>query len=267
MSVAVRIKWGNRWESACPRTCWAQNLQDGCKYKCLLDLHKGLSTGESETCFVRPVSTLLLEKLWKAICPSASYLCKLAHPIIAQTVCMLTSLAIGFLSPYREFHLRWSSNCNQACMGSPYLLSVNLTSFSSPPLVFLSPVSAPFAGIACVCTIPEKTTQNLSTHHPPFFWTVVQVSTPRVPFYENAANSLCLGKRQGTAAPKRPTCFLSVQNLESGQFLHCLWFSLRIFPTALFRPTWPKETLFVHYCSEGSSTNISLLKLCQRPGF
>lgn len=29
---------------------------------------------------------------------------------------------------------------------------------------------------------------------------------------------------------KRPTCFLSVQDLETGQFLSCLWFSFRIFP-------------------------------------
>lgn len=31
-----------------------------------------------------------------------------------------------------------------------------------------------------------------------------------------------------------------MQNLKTSQFLYCVWFSFRIFPTALFRPTWPK---------------------------
>lgn len=94
---------------------------------------------------------------------------------------------------------------------------------------------------------------NLNAHHPPFSKRCTSLHSPSPVLWECSKQPLSREEARDSS-PKRPTCFLSMQNLETGQFLHCLSFRFRLFPTALFRPTWPKETLFVHYCSERSCT-------------
>lgn len=88
-------------ETHCPRACWAL-LQEGCKYKRPLSLHRAFLSGNLKHVLSDP------EKSWRRACPSASYLCESAHPLTAQTDHMLTSLHVGFvvlhgIPSYMEF--------------------------------------------------------------------------------------------------------------------------------------------------------------------
>lgn len=244
VSVAVRLRWGERWKSAV--------LEPAGPF-----FRKAVNTN-TRSVFTGPFCL----GIWNTFCQT----CVSSAPWKVTE----KSVSIGLLpvrvstSPHSPDRLHahitarwlgrltWSSNCSHVCTRSLGLLSGSLPSFSSRSLVSL-PLQSLLHLLVWRVLVSSLRRLNLSANHPPFSERCTSLHSPSPGLWERSKQPLSREEARDSS-PKRPTCFLSMQNPETSQFLHCLSFRFRLFPTALFRPTWPKETLFVHYCSERSCT-------------
>lgn len=107
-----------------------------------------------------------------------------------------------------------STSCQGVCLPSALC-----------PLWCLFPISAASACMTCVCMLAEKTALDMPAHHSPFSKRCTSLHSPSPGLWERSKQPLSREEARDSS-PKRPTCFLSMQTLETGQFLHCLSFSL-----------------------------------------